>query len=709
MKIKQLLTKTLLVAAGLCLGANGAWAAVTPFSEPYTSTSTTTGWSTSVGGRYDPVILNESDNYFLSVTQTARHNNGCIVTGNILSGKAAAGDDFTLMFDFRITTSNDQNPVEFNIYDAANSEKIFSLVNTGKNSADWKINGSSTQVVTLAGTGSTDNNNPSTSTIGNYSWFSAKVSRKDAVTYLTITKTSDASVVFARDIVASPSSTGGLGNITFVTKRYNSNFAIDNIVVREIVDGDVPDATPTTCTVHFKDETSATIKDDVIINTLEGATVNADDYTESIYTGGKKYIYKSGNEPITAVADAASNVITLVFREADSWTYTINAIDGTEALIQEIISGSQFEGDTKTAFFPKAFNKTGTWYQTTSGASGASYFGYNITSADPTKNVVYSTTDAIDYFFECEDLTIVTKRDDGTSTERASNGAAVRLGVGGYIYTTALSAGTYTLKLNCNNPNSGNPVLDIMLWDGVNLISTGKTIVKDVASTAYYDEVSTTDIIVPEGMCLALKNNTAWNSNASLDYVILQRTGGANVPVTIASSGYSTIASAYALDCANLPSGLKAYKVTNMTATQVTAEEVTEAVAPNTGLILVATAADSYDIPVAATGTDISASNLLQAAVSATAVTADQAYGLNDGKFKKLNAGTIPAGKAYLLASSITSAPELNIDFGGNATGINEVKDSQFMVNGYYDLQGRKVAQPTKGLYIVNGKKVVIK
>jgi hypothetical protein len=30
-------------------------------------------------------------------------------------------------------------------------------------------------------------------------------------------------------------------------------------------------------------------------------------------------------------------------------------------------------------------------------------------------------------------------------------------------------------------------------------------------------------------------------------------------------------------------------------------------------------------------------------------------------------------------------------------------------VDAWYDMQGRKVAQPAKGLYIVNGKKVVIK
>ena len=49
---------------------------------------------------------------------------------------------------------------------------------------------------------------------------------------------------------------------------------------------------------------------------------------------------------------------------------------------------------------------------------------------------------------------------------------------------------------------------------------------------------------------------------------------------------------------------------------------------------------------------------------------------------------------------------------GGEATGINAVNGSEFMINGsdIYNLAGQRVAQPTqKGLYIVNGKKVVIK
>ena len=44
------------------------------------------------------------------------------------------------------------------------------------------------------------------------------------------------------------------------------------------------------------------------------------------------------------------------------------------------------------------------------------------------------------------------------------------------------------------------------------------------------------------------------------------------------------------------------------------------------------------------------------------------------------------------------------------ATGIDATLVNSEKVNSVvYDLQGRRVAQPTKGLYIVNGKKVVIK
>ena len=45
----------------------------------------------------------------------------------------------------------------------------------------------------------------------------------------------------------------------------------------------------------------------------------------------------------------------------------------------------------------------------------------------------------------------------------------------------------------------------------------------------------------------------------------------------------------------------------------------------------------------------------------------------------------------------------------GETTSIKQVEALGLKVEGYYNLNGQRVAQPTKGLYIVNGKKVVIK
>lgn len=58
------------------------------------------------------------------------------------------------------------------------------------------------------------------------------------------------------------------------------------------------------------------------------------------------------------------------------------------------------------------------------------------------------------------------------------------------------------------------------------------------------------------------------------------------------------------------------------------------------------------------------------------------------------------------------SARFLDIDFGDEATGISAtlIDDEQTKAdNIIFDLQGRRVGNPKKGIYIVNGKKVVIK
>lgn len=72
---------------------------------------------------------------------------------------------------------------------------------------------------------------------------------------------------------------------------------------------------------------------------------------------------------------------------------------------------------------------------------------------------------------------------------------------------------------------------------------------------------------------------------------------------------------------------------------------------------------------------------------------------------------TIDANRAYLKADG-GSLSRLSIAFSDDeTTGIDSVvkQDTKTADNVYYNLSGQRVANPSKGLYIVNGKKVIIK
>ena len=177
---------------------------------------------------------------------------------------------------------------------------------------------------------------------------------------------------------------------------------------------------------------------------------------------------------------------------------------------------------------------------------------------------------------------------------------------------------------------------------------------------------------------------------------------------TIASSGYSTLATAYGLDFANATGLTAAYVVTKTTSDAVTLTSIDELPA-NSGVILKGTANATYSIPVKADAA-YAGTNLLSAAVTATDIEANTAYILQGGLFHLVTAAsTVPAGKAYLLKSNVPSAARsLGFMFGDESTGINAV--SRDLQNGeFYNLQGQRVDAPKSGLYIVNGKKVLVK
>ena len=184
--------------------------------------------------------------------------------------------------------------------------------------------------------------------------------------------------------------------------------------------------------------------------------------------------------------------------------------------------------------------------------------------------------------------------------------------------------------------------------------------------------------------------------------------------VTITDAEYATYATTAATDFSKTD-GIKAYiaKV-NAAKTKVELTEVTK-VAAGVPVILNGSATD-YTLHYTTEATDNVSDNQLlvsDGTVKGNSSTIYALDNLNDvvGFYRVHDGVTIPAGKAYLVISDGSAAREF-IGFGddNDKTGIQTIDNGKLTNdNAYYDLQGRRVAQPTKGLYIVNGKKVIIK
>ena len=166
--------------------------------------------------------------------------------------------------------------------------------------------------------------------------------------------------------------------------------------------------------------------------------------------------------------------------------------------------------------------------------------------------------------------------------------------------------------------------------------------------------------------------------------------------------------------------GLKVYKAKVENGTAVLTEIENGIVTAEKGIILTGTAGQKYSVPVSTESTSISSNDLVGVkAETAVAYKTGESpnfkynYILQNGVFKKATGAKLKAAKAYLQTTydvTAAGAPTLAIVIDGETTGIADVRSKMEDVRGdFFDLQGRKVTQPTKGLYIVNGKKVIVK
>jgi hypothetical protein len=183
-------------------------------------------------------------------------------------------------------------------------------------------------------------------------------------------------------------------------------------------------------------------------------------------------------------------------------------------------------------------------------------------------------------------------------------------------------------------------------------------------------------------------------------------------------TGYSTYSNTNPLNLDAVTGG-HAYYASAASGNTVTMTVATGNVQAGEGLFIEGTAGQRFTIGVASSGTAITG-NLLKGQVTAGTVAAS-ASGVNHyvfgytsatdyGFYNLTSDTTVPAGKAYLeLATALGAGAKANVMFGDETTGITNVVGENIKDNVVYNLSGMRVTKLTKGIYIKNGHKFIVK
>ena len=196
-----------------------------------------------------------------------------------------------------------------------------------------------------------------------------------------------------------------------------------------------------------------------------------------------------------------------------------------------------------------------------------------------------------------------------------------------------------------------------------------------------------------------------------------------NTPLSVSAAGYATFSSTTALDFTNV-GDINAYTAT-VSGDSISFTRVNK-VPANTGLLLRSVKGDpvSTSVPSLTDAADNVTGNAFVAVTteipSLPTTTTDgnsnyTNYILNKPSggsigFYQANGQKVGAGKAYLHVSSeqATTRAFIAFSFDDPETGVAQVETLP-QQSVAYDLQGRRINAPKGGLYIINGKKVIVK
>lgn len=242
-----------------------------------------------------------------------------------------------------------------------------------------------------------------------------------------------------------------------------------------------------------------------------------------------------------------------------------------------------------------------------------------------------------------------------------------------------------------------------------------------ILGTNVFYSVSNCALYVPYGAKSAYKSTAGWSAFTNIVELEKPIT---DVTISINQYGSGTYCSEYALDFSDVE-GLKAYAATgyNVNTGVVTLTRVQTA-REGTGLFVKGDPGE-YVVPIMESSDDYSL-NMLVGTLETTVVNAvsddgmyrNYKYTIKEGDSAPLfyqfeDNSSLSANRAYLqipLSWVSSASKSIAVRFDeGEATDIDEIQGETGEESLIYDMQGRVVENPAKGIYIMDGKKVFIR